>query len=288
MKLALSNVKQRALLELVDDTSPTVRKALLAHFAENPVEARLLLEGIVASKDRMLALHARWFLEELRFTDPVAEFRGFIRSLHYDLEGGALLLSRTVFPRADAGACCTELDAIAARCRELIAEPMTGREKCRVLNRIIFHEYGFHGNSDHYSDPLNSFLNQLIERRKGIPISLSILYILIAHRLGMDLEPVGLPGHFVVGCYTDDDPFFVDVFEQGAFRSANDLFVYLRARGISPSPVDLAPTPVREVLCRCCRNLVHHYTEAGDSERAQLFASFVGEFDATYERHANP
>lgn len=276
---------RETLLGLIDDTHPAVRRALLAHFAAADDEAARFLREVAASPHRIHAWHARWFLKQLRFTDPVAEFRTFIRSLNYELKTGALMLSRTVFPQVDAGWCCEQLDAIAQRCRELIVEPASAREKCRVINRVLFHDCGFRANLEHYTDPLNSFLPFVLERKKGIPLSLSLVYLLTGQRLGLELEPVALPGHFVVGCYTDDTPFFVDPFEQGALRTPHDLFDFLRRQQIEPKVHDLAPTPVREVLCRSCRNLVHHYHEAGDESHARLFESFVEEFDAAYERH---
>ena len=279
---------REALLGLLDDPSPAVRKVLLAHFTAQGPAARGFLEGLIKNGDRLLAGHARGYLEELKFTDPVAEFIGFIRSLNYELETGTLLLSRTVFHELDAGACCEQLDTLAARCRELFAEPLSVREKCRVINRVLFHENGFRGNTEHYTDPLNNFLDQVLARRKGTPLSLSTIYLLVAQRLGIDLEPVGLPGHFMVGCYLEDAPLFIDPFEQGAFRSPKEVFAFLKANNISPQITDLAPTPVREVLCRTCRNLVNHYTLSGDAEHAKLFESFVNEFEETYNRHAQP
>ena len=279
---------REALLGLLDDPSPAVRKVLLSHFMARGPAARSFLEDLVKSSDRLLAVHARGYLEELKFTDPVAEFVGFIRSLNYELETGALLLSRTVFPRLDVGSCCEQLDALAARCRELFAEPLSVREKCRIINRVLFHENGFRGNIEHYTDPLNSFLDQTLARRKGTPLSLSTIYLLVAQRLGMDLAPVGLPGHFMVGCYLEDAPLFIDPFEQGAFRSPVEVFAFLKANKVAPKITDLAPTPVREVLCRTCRNLVNHYTLSGDTEHAKLFAGFVEEFESTHERHAQP
>ncbi|ATC64119.1 hypothetical protein CMV30_09215 [Nibricoccus aquaticus] len=278
---------ENAFLSLLDDTQPAVRRALLGHFQKNGTAAAHFLKEVLAGKNRVLAWHARWYLEELKFSDPSIEFKGFIRSLNYELETGALLLARTVNPDLDIGDCCSQLDEIADRCRELIVEPMSLREKCRVINRVLFHDYGFHGNHDNYTDPLNSFLDQVIARKKGLPITLSIVYLLIAHRLGLSLEPVGLPDHFVIGCYTEETPFFIDPFEQGAFRSAQDLFMILRANHIEPKVADLAPIPVREVLCRCCRNLVHHYRTAGDEEHAKQFSEFVDEFDSTYARHTS-
>jgi regulator of sirC expression with transglutaminase-like and TPR domain len=279
---------REAMMALLDDSSPAVRKALLAHFAAQGQPARVFLENLANGGSRLLAVHACGYLEELKFTDPTAEFRDFIRSLNYELETGALLLARTVLPDLDVGLSCQRRDNLAARCRELIAEPLSVREKCRVINRVLFHENGFRGNLEHYTDPLNSFLPIVLERRKGIPISLCIVYLLVAQRLGIDLEPVGLPGHFMVGCYIEDAPLFIDPFEQGVFRSPEETFAYIKSGPIPPKISDLAPTTVREVLCRSCRNLVHHYTAAGDMDRAQLFAGFVEEFESTYERHAKP
>lgn len=283
---SLGEGEREALVSLLDDTSPAVRRALLARFNELGGISVSFLEGIARGSNRILARHASWFMDELKFSDPVGEFRGFIRSLNYELETGALLLARTITPRLEAGDCCRQLDKIAARCRELIVEPSSTREKCRVINRVLFHEWGFHGNVENYTDPRNSFLDQVLERRTGIPISLSIVYLLVAQRIGVELEPVGLPGHFIVGCFVDDLPFFIDAFDRGVFRDAEEIFDLLRANNITPKASDLAPTPVREVLCRSCRNLVNHYTASGEPTRAKLFSRFVEEFEATYEKHA--
>ena len=279
--------ERKALTSLLDDPSPAVRQALRARFAQRGKESADFLQELARQTDPELAKHASQYLRELNFTDPVSEFRDFIRSMNYELETGALLLSRTVNPALDVGACCLQLDALAARCRELIAEPATAREKCRVLNRVLFHEHGLRGNSDNYADPMNSFLDQVLIRRKGIPISLSIVYLLVAERVGLQLEPVGLPGHFMVGCYEESTPFFIDTFNAGLLLSAEEVFELLKESDVDASIIDLAPTPVREVLSRCCRNLVNHYTATKQLDQAKLFASFVAEFESTYEQNSS-
>lgn len=276
-----------AIVSLIDDPSPPVRKALLDRFTELGRESERFLKEIVAGPNRVLGWHARWFLSELKFADPAADFVEFIRSLNYELETGALLMSRTANPDVDVGACCSLLDEVARRTRELIVEPATMRDKCRILNRVLFHEFGFHGNKENYADPQNSFLDQVLIRRKGLPVSLSIVYLLVSQRIGMQLEPVGLPGHFVVGCYTDGQPFFVDVFEGGRFLSTDEAFAMLRRNHVSPRATDLAPTPVREVLLRCCRNLSNHYASAGDAGMARMFSEFSEEFEDTYARESS-
>lgn len=283
----LTPAEKSALAALLDDPSPAVRQALLVHFTRLGDEARAFLQSVAHGPEQPAAASARWFLRELKFTDPVAEFRGFIQSLNYELETGALLLARVVRPGLDVTAVCAQLDAFAARTRKLLPKSATLRAQCRVLNRVLFEEYGFAGNSDHFADPRNSLLDQVLERRLGIPISLSLVYLLVAQRAGIELEPVGVPGHFLVGGYEPEGPFFVDAFNHGMFLSPDDVFERIRALHHQPQLADLAPTPVREVLCRMCRNLVNHFTVADDVPHAKLFAEFVAEFEAAHERHAS-
>lgn len=273
-------LRLQTLRGLLDDPSPAVRGALLREFRDIGETAVSFLRQVANGTDRTLSPHALEFLRELNVSDPVAEFLSFIRSQHYELESGVLLLSRAAHPELDVVWVCKELDRMATRCRELIVEPCGMREKCRVINRVLFHENGLAGDMEHYTDPKNSFIDQVLERKRGIPISLSTIYLLIAERLNLPLEPVGLPGHFVVGCYSEERPFFVDPFYQGSFRSTDEVFQMLRQNNVIPRSSDLAPASVREVLVRSCRNLVNHYSAAGDSLKSRLFASFLEEFEA--------
>lgn len=279
---------RQAFLALLDDDAPAVRSALITAFHERGAAAVAFLREVARAADPLLARHASWFLREMRCGDPVADFTEFVRSLNYELETGLLLLSRTVSPDLDVGACCSLLDELAGRCRQLLVEPSTPREQCRVIGRVLFHEWGFRGDLEHFSDPRNSLLDHVLRRRRGLPITLSSVYLLVAQRIGLALEPVGLPGHFVVGCFLEDHPFFIDAFSCGAFRTPADVFLLLQQAHHQPTAADLAPTPVREVLCRCCGDLSRHYAAAGDPDHARLFAGFVEEFEDTYRRHVKP
>jgi regulator of sirC expression with transglutaminase-like and TPR domain len=199
------------------------------------------------------------------------------------LETGALFLARVVQPDLKHSQINDVLDRWAERCADLITEPSSAREKCRIINRVLFHEEQLRGNQESYMDPDNSFLHRVLERRTGIPISLSTLYLLVAQRVGLDLEPVALPGHFVVGCYLDETPFFIDAFEGGMLRSAEDIVARLRRERVEVSLEDLVPATTAEVLCRMCRNLVVHFAHAGDRERSVLFAGFVAAFEQSAE-----
>jgi len=284
----LTTVEQDALVRLLDDPSPAVRQALLARFERLGSESGRFLRDVAAGADRPLAAAADWYLKELRFSDPATEFRGFIRSLSYELETGMLLLNRTVNPSLDVAALCTQLDALAARCRKYRPDSTGLREHCAVLNRVLFQELGLRGDPGPGVDPRNCLLDQVLARKLGLPVSLAIIYLLVARRTGLELEPISVPGYFLVGCYEPEGPFYIDAFNRGQFLSPDEVFARLRRAHHTPQLSDLVPSPVREVLSRCCRELATQYAVIGDAEKARLFAGFVAEFEAAYERHARP
>ena len=286
-EISLSPERAKALLGLLDDDSPFVQKALAEELKRLSGSGEAFLREISQGLDASLAVRARELLNELGWADGVQAFLEFIRSLKYELETGWFLLDRAVYPTCDIAACHLFLDEIAERCRELMTPPTSAREQCRIMNRVFFHEYGFRGATKDFSDPENSFLHKVVERRRGLPITLSVIYLLVARRIGMELEPIGLPGRFMVGCFTEEPPFYIDVWAGGRFREAHELEAFL---GDSPSDQSggyLLPVTVAETLSRGCRNLAMHYRQAGNTELAGLFLRFVSEFDSALRREAN-
>lgn len=280
--------RERALVALLDDDSSAVRHGVLAELKRLDDVGVSLLKKVLREGPENLSGVARELLDQLDGSDSVGEFIAFIRSLRYELESGTLLLNRVVKPDLDVAAACGQLDAIARRCEELMPKPGSTFEQCKVLNRVIFHEYGFRGNTEDFEDPLNSFLAPLLRRRKGIPISLSVLYILVARRCGLELEPVSLPHRFMVGCFGEGAPFYIDVFERGRFRSVDDIHALLEANHVPEPHRHIGPAAVGEVLCRTCRNLAHHFARKNNPRMSRLFAGFVREFDMAYRRHVKP
>ncbi len=276
--------QKEALLSLLDDPSPVVRKSLLSTLDGMGSAGFDLLNQAIESPNRLLSWHASQYLADLQSVNPAAELRAFIRSMNYELESGWILISRVAHPDLDVGRVCGKLDEIASRCRELIARPASCREQCLVVNRVLFHEYGFRGNAENYHNPDNSFLNRVLQTRKGLPIALSTLYLLVANRLGIPLEPIGAPGHFVVGCFEEDLPFYIDSFERGRLLSAEQMLDRIEALNHAPNISHLAPVTTQETLSRICRNLVHHYAVSDQGALSELFRDFLREFKETYEK----
>jgi len=127
-------------------------------------------------------------------------------------------------------------------------------------------------------------ISHVLESKKGIPLSLSIIYILVAMRCGVDLRPIAVPGRFMVGCFSEDKPFFIDVFESGRFLSVADVLIFLETNRIEYHEGSLAPIPVGETLSRNCKNLHNQYLAAKDNEHAEMFAEFVEAFGDAYKR----
>lgn len=273
-----------AVRRLLDDPSPAVRKALVAYFQSLGSAAEPFLRAMASGSESPEADAAAWFLRELKLNDPITDFRNFIRSLNYELESGSMLLARTVSPALDIGACCAACDEIAGRCRELLAEPSTLREKCRIFNRVLFHEYGFRLDND-ASDAGNCLIDAVLDRHKGSALSLCIVYLLVAGRLGLELDPIILPGFYLVGCFGSGKPFFVDPADNGRFRSAEEVIGGIGAESRPLEQSDLVPSSIRELLCRNCRCLMRHYAQTGQPARVRLFSGFIEEFEAAYARY---
>lgn len=284
--MSIPKKRKEALLRLLDDPNPVVHAALVEEFHRWDDSGIVLLKEIANKEGSMLAVYAQDFLRELSDADPVKAFLDFIRSYSYELETGSLMLSKTLGAKVDVGACCLFLDEMADRCKELLIEGSSSYEDCRVLNRVFFHEYGFVGDVENFYNPENTFMHTVIERRRGIPISLCIIYLLVAYRCGIELEPVGLPGRFMLGSFVEQDVFFIDVYERGIFRTIEDVELMLERNDIELDPSYLTPMPVGDVLIRCCRNLVTQFNEMNDRDKAQIFSSFLDEFEKAYQRRA--
>ena len=282
----VSYEKEAALIQLLDDPSPVVQKALQEEFQRLGDAGLTILDRVVREESPELREHASQILGSITDPDPSRMFVEFIRGLHYELETGLFMINRVIFPNLEIGPLRAGLDGLAQRCRDISTAPMNPGEQCKVMNRVLFHESGFRGNTEDYDDPLNSCIEAVFRRRKGLPILLSSIYILLGQRLGIDLEPIGLPGHFLVGCFQGPEPFYIDPFERGRFRRLEELRELLTHHHISPEFHHLVPMPVGEVLCRVCRNLVLHFEARQQPRWANRFRTFVREFEETYRRRS--
>jgi regulator of sirC expression with transglutaminase-like and TPR domain len=197
---------------------------------------------------------------ELLSRDPAAPL---------DLAEIALLLARDEFPFLDVEGQLHELQTLANEVRPYLRGHLA--HQIQGLGRYLFHEMGFQGNRRDYYDPLNSYLNVVLERRHGIPISLSAVTMAIGQRAGLEIVGIGLPGHFIVKAVNGDQEILLDPFDGGRILSHEDCAAIVRqATGVplESSPLSLDPIPLGLMIQRMLNNLKLIYLKRQDWPRS--------------------
>jgi regulator of sirC expression with transglutaminase-like and TPR domain len=189
-----------------------------------------------------------------------------------DLGRAALEIARVAYPALDPAPYLRQLDLLADGARARVQPLARSVDAAKELAAYLFGECGFRGNQDDYYDPRNSFLNDVLERRTGIPISLSVLMIETGARLGITIEGVGFPGHFLVRAPSAGDPLLFDPFFGGRPLDERELLArYRRVSGDERTrlpPEALEATGTLGILARMLRNLLRTYLDRGDHAHA--------------------
>lgn len=190
------------------------------------------------------------------------------------LLGTALLIARDEYPQLDAGLYDTLVDSHVEHLRGQVDATDEWPLKMAVINQHLFEELGYRGDRDEYYDPRNSYLNEVFERRLGNPISLALVQMEVARRLGVPLDGVSFPGHFLVRLPVDDGVLVMDPFNRGRPLDEEELRRRARPHLGGEAPDDhalgqiLHPATHRAILMRMLRNLHGVYTDRDDWERA--------------------
>ena len=181
-----------------------------------------------------------------------------------DLAHGALLIAKAVYPDLNASLYLERLDQIAAGVQLDIAAITEPGNIISRLNHILFEQERFRGNRENYYDPDNSFLNRVLDRKTGIPITLSLIYIEVGGRLGLDVRGIGLPGHFMTALYHASGKIFIDPFNRGEIRTVDECLQIVRSYAgsvVAPDLHWLQPIGRKELLVRMLRNLKLIYAQ---------------------------
>ena len=193
---------------------------------------------------------------------------------HIDLAEAALVVAAEEYPDLDISTYLARLDELAKTLGQRLAPGLPVQEKLAALNRFLFEEQGFRPNPADYYDPRNSFLNDVLDRRVGIPLTLSIVYIEIGKRLQLPLAGVSFPGHFLVKCPVSGGVVILDPYSGGISLSLAELGERLKLLKGTAVPSDaqvaamLGSAGARDVLLRMLRNLRAIYMNRGDLQRA--------------------
>jgi regulator of sirC expression with transglutaminase-like and TPR domain len=193
------------------------------------------------------------------------------RQPHADVDVAevALLLARDEYPQLDVEASLAEVAGMAHEARSYVRGDIEAR--AHGLCRYLFHEMGYHGNTKDYYDPGNSYLNLVMERRTGIPITLSALTMAVGRRAGLSVQGVGLPGHFIVKVVSPEQQVLLDPFHGGRRLETTDcenLVKQVTGMPFEASPLNLTAAPLGWMFVRMLANLKGIYLAAEDYGRA--------------------
>jgi regulator of sirC expression with transglutaminase-like and TPR domain len=189
------------------------------------------------------------------------------------LAEAALWIAATEYADLDVAAWLRRLDALGAGAARAVGPESGADEAATALGRLLFEREGFRGNAEEYYDPRNSFLNDVLDRRLGIPITLSVVYLDVAAAAGVTAHGVGLPGHFVVRVERAGETRLVDPFHGGRLLSDSEGDCLALVRRVLRQPVPFDPTWLRpvttvEIVARMLTNLKGVYVRASDWPRA--------------------
>ncbi|MFN0123073.1 MAG: SirB1 family protein [Blastocatellia bacterium] len=181
-----------------------------------------------------------------------------------ELDRAALLIAAEEYRQLELAPYLAMLDEFAAGVRAMKA--VDARARVTALGEYLFQWRGFQGNTTDYYDARNSFLSDVLERKTGIPITLSVVYIEVARRLGLRMRGVGMPGHFLVRYEDEEGELIIDAFHGGkvlSMEQCRELFAGLYGAGVAFTPGFLSAVSARQILIRMLRNLKGIYARAG-------------------------
>jgi len=209
-------------------------------------------------------------LESLRARQSFSEIAALDEAA-LSLDRAALTMALGEYPNLEMQEYLRKLDMLAARAEVLIGEDRAVSNVIEAINEVLFVQEGFRGNTEDYYDPRNSYLNEVLDRKLGIPITLSVLYMEVAKRINFPIHGIGFPGHFMVKHVAGDRDIIIDAFEMGRILTLNDcqeLLDKLHKGSVEMHAALLQPMSKRMILTRMLYNLKGIYTQKEQYHKA--------------------
>lgn len=262
--------------EVRDDQSP--RTQLVDELTAGVPEAPDLLAAAADELERRAA-RIRRLGEEIHVRQTQRELKTVIakRDGEIDLMHAALLVARLDNREVDVDAYLRLLDRMAGRIGEQIPKESSPADTLRALDQAVFEELGFHGSRTDYSNRSNSYLNEVLDDREGLPITLSIIYLELARRLDLPVVGIGLPGHFMVRYQPKEGAAeLIDVFDRGKRLTREEAMSRVEELGdIDWDESYLDPQPAEDIIVRMLRNLFSVARDEGDRESMLRYTDSV-------------
>jgi regulator of sirC expression with transglutaminase-like and TPR domain len=274
-----------ALINLLDDPDETIYTQVKDKFVSFGSKVIPYLELAWENAFEMLIQkRIEEIIHTIQFDNLNRELVNWAEKDQDDLLKGVLLISHYQYPDLDEEKVNRQLQQIIQDVWLEINDELTAMEKVKIINHVLFEIHGFGGNITNYHAPQNSFINIVLETKKGNPISLCVLYILIAKELGVPVYGINLPEHFIVG-YVDEHKnllnlsdesgeadnvlFYINPFSKGIIFNHKDIDQFLKQLKLEPQPLFYRPCSNLDMIRRVLRNLIYSYEKLGHVEKIE-------------------
>lgn len=271
----------RAMIRLLSDEDERIVRTITGKLVDMGTSAVPLLQEAEREEPEMVQRIAV-ILEEIRGGKLEQELQDLAMAPDHrmDLEAGVFLIARYAYPNLDVAYFTRQLDHMAAEVRGYIGPRSSGEETVKALGRYLFAELGYCGNTKNYYEADNSYINKVLDRRTGIPISLSTIYLLIGRRLGLPVCGIGMPGHFLVKFDSERYKIFIDCFNSGALLTEKNCIRFLTEAGYGFDDRYLQPSSIRAILIRTIKNLVAIYSKMEEPLKKARLTRFMNILEA--------
>lgn len=269
--------RQLALLTLLGDDDATVSGQIRAQLIAGGQASLEWLENHRYHDEPAVRRKLREIFEHFSAAQADSEFLTFTlaHGEHFDLEQAIWLFVRTRYPDSPIEAYRAQLDEWAGAIRPGLTGPASVEARLQCINDHLFGKLGFKGNANSYYDPQNSYLNRVMDRRRGIPISLCLLYLFVCKRLNLPVTGIGMPGHFLCRYQSPREEFYIDAFHDGRLLTKVDCLKRLKDFGSDFDEGALSPISTRRILQRVVANLHLIHKEAHDRSETDRLQRYM-------------
>jgi regulator of sirC expression with transglutaminase-like and TPR domain len=284
----------KALVRLIDDPDENIFEHVRDEIINHGTAAIPFLESSWEEEDYGLLFQARIenLIREIQFKSVKDDLKAWIDSSHKDLLTASLIIARYQYPNLDEQLVHNKIQEIRKDIWLEISNRQTAYEKVRVFNKVFYGKYQFSGNSKDYHSPLNSYINTVLETHKGNPLSLCLIYSIIAQSLDMPIYGINLPNHFVL-TYLDEDNinpfintdnehgslFYINAFAKGGIFDENEIKEFLKGLNKPLSRGYFEPCSNSAIITRMLTNLITSFQQSGSKEKVNELIELRDLFD---------
>lgn len=284
-----------ALVRLIDDPDENIFEHVRDKLMSHGSLAIPFLESSWETDDYGLVFQSRIenLIHDIQFSVIKDELKAWINSAHKDLLEGAVIISRYQYPNLEEQIIHDKIQAIRKDIWLEISPGQTALEKVKIFNKIFYGKYGFSGNSKDYHSPQNSYIYKVLEMSKGNPLSLCLLYSIIAQSLDLPIYGVNLPNHFVL-TYLDENNtfalinqdnkhgnlFYINGFSKGGIFDSSEIDEFLKGLNKPKLREYYEPCSNSAIIIRMLTNLIASFQQSGSSEKVNELIELRDLFDS--------